>query len=97
MAKKTPKWKLHIPTDDNLFVEYKCGLKAGQRVALKKDLVVRDHLGMPTETIPKGEIWDVLPGMYSDPVLWFRTPNGERHTWDDDAAEVAEWFEICQE
>lgn len=92
------KWKLHIPTEDNVFFEYKCGLIAGQSVALRKDLVIRDHRGSPTgEICPKGEVWQVLPGLHSDPVLWFRQPNGKRCTWEDSAAELAEWFEVIDD
>lgn len=88
-------WKLHIPTKENSFLHYQCGLVAGQQVALRKDLIVRDHNGKPTgEVYPKGEIWTVLSGIKSDPVLWFRQADGERHTWDDDAAHVNEWFEV---
>ena len=90
-------FKLHTPDEENLFSQYKCGLIAGQRVALRKDLIVRNHKGEPTGMVnPAGEIWLVLPGLKSDPVLWFRRPDGERHTWDDDAASVAEWFQVVQ-
>ena len=90
-------WKLQTPDKDNLFSQYKCGLVAGQQVALRKELVIRNHMGEPTGDIhPAGEIWLVLPGLKSDPVLWFRRPDGERHTWDDDAACVAEWFRVVE-
>jgi hypothetical protein len=90
-------WKLHIPTKDNVFHTYKCGLVAGQRVALKMDLVICDHQNQPTGKVhPKGEIWVVLPGIASDPVLWLRQADGERHTWDDDADSVAEWLELVE-
>ncbi|MCD0462027.1 hypothetical protein [Roseiconus lacunae] len=86
--------KLHVPTDDNLITVYKCGLVAGQSVALRKQLVVHDHRGEPTGRIhPEGEVWGVLPGLESDPVLWLREPDGSRHTWDDDAS-VHEWFTL---
>jgi len=87
-------WKLHIQTDDNRITHYKCGLVAGQRVRLKKDIVVTTYDGVPTGTVHRaGEEWIVLSGITTDPVLWFRRPDGERCTWDDDAAEVEEWFE----
>jgi hypothetical protein len=86
-------WKLHIPTDDNCITHYKCGLVAGQRVRLKKDIVVTCN-GAPTGTVhPAGEEWVVLTGITTDPVLWFHQPDGKRCTWDDDAASVDEWFE----
>lgn len=94
----SPEWKLHEPTEDNVFLEYNCGLVAGQRVALKRELVVRDHLNEPTGKVhPKGEIWQVLPGLRSDPVLWFRQPDGSRCTWKDAPAEREEWFEIIDQ
>ena len=88
-------WKLHVPDDENIFTQYRCGLVAGQRVALRKKLVVLDYRGRPTGTVhPVGEVWVVLSGLKSDPVLWFRQPDGERCTWDDDAESVEEWFEV---
>lgn len=90
-----PEWKLHQPTPDNIFHRYKCGLEAGQRVVLRKDLVVRNHMGEPTgEVHRKGEIWDVLVGLRSDPVLRFRQPDNDLHFWDDDTDSINEWFEV---
>jgi hypothetical protein len=86
-------WKLHIPNRTNRISEYKCGLVAGQRVRLKKD-IIKSCRGVPTGKIyPAGEEWIVLPGIKTDPVLWFRQADGERHTWDDDKASIDEWFE----
>ena len=87
-------WKLHVPDESNRITKYKCGLVAGQRVRLKKDLVVTTHAGKPTGEIHrKGEEWVILAGITTDPVLWFRQADGERCTWDDDASSVEEWFE----
>ena len=73
---------------------YACGLRAGDRVELNKPLVVCDHTGKPTDVVhPAGEVWTVLSGSKKDSgVVWFRQADGERHTWDDDAAEIDEWF-----
>jgi hypothetical protein len=91
-------WKLHIPDDSNRILRYKCGLSAGQHVRLKKELVITDHRGNPIGKVhPKGEQWVVLPGIITDPVLWFREPDGSRSTWSDDADEVAEWFETIED
>lgn len=88
------KWKLHISSDENRITHYKCGLVAGDKIKLKKDIVVSTQDGIPSGVIHRaGEEWVVLTGITSDPVLWFRRPDGERCTWDDDAAEVEEWFE----
>ena len=87
-------WKLHVRTESNRITHYKCGLVAGQRVRLKKDLVVTGRGGVPTGAVHRrGEEWAVLTGITTDPVLWFSQPDGERCTWDDDAASVDEWFE----
>ena len=87
-------WELHVPDEYNQITRYKCGLVAGQHVRLKKELVVRDHQGVPTGDVhPIGEEWLVLVGITTDPVLWFRQPDGERCTWDDEADSVEEWFE----
>lgn len=89
------KWKLHIPGESKPILRYKCGLAAGQHVRLKKDLKIRDHKGKFIGKIhPAGEEWIVLPGITSDPVLWFRQPDGKRHTWSDDSESVEEWFEV---
>ena len=86
-------WKLHTPTAENRITHYRCGLVAGERVRLKKDLPIECE-GVPTGGVHRaGEEWTVLIGISSDPVLWFRRPDGDRHTWDDDSASVAEWFE----
>jgi hypothetical protein len=88
------RWKLHIPTEKNSITHYQCGLVSGQRVRLRKDLIVKDTDGVATGTVHRsGEEWIVLTGMTTDPVLWLLRPDGERCTWDDDAAEVDVWFE----
>jgi hypothetical protein len=87
----------HASDKDNLFLHYECGLVAGQRVALRKKLIIRNHRGVPTgKTHPAGELWQVLPGLKSDPVLWFRMADGERCTWNDNSEDVAEWFEVVE-
>ena len=87
------KWKFHIPDESNRITTYRCGLIVGQRVRLKKELAIACS-GKPAGKIhPAGEEWIVLAGITTDPVLWFRRPDGERHSWDDDSASVNEWFE----
>jgi hypothetical protein len=84
-------WKL---VDTYTVSSYRCGLRVGDRVVLRRDLIVRDHLGRPTGKVyPAGEVWWVLKGSEDDPgVIWFRQADGEPHTWDD-GPEVFEWFE----
>lgn len=59
-------------------------LEAGQKVALRSDIVVRDHRGHRMGKVyPRGEVWTVLAGVAGEPeVIWLRQANGERHTWD---------------
>jgi hypothetical protein len=68
--------------------EYKCGLKAGDRVRLIRDIIIRDDYGLPTgRAFPEGEIWTVRPGAIDKTVVvWFRRADGNLHTWDDDEA-----------
>lgn len=67
-------------------MEYRCGLKAGDRVKLVHDIVITDDYGLPTGVVyAKGEIWTVQPGAQNEPVaVWFRRADGKLHTWDDD-------------
>jgi hypothetical protein len=75
--------------------EYKCGLKSGDQVRLKKDLIVRDHRNRPTGDVHrKGEVWTVLRGSKEGRIdVWLRQPDGKSQTWDDDAVSIDEWFE----
>jgi hypothetical protein len=74
---------------------YRCGLRAGQQVALRHELVVFDRRGKPTGRLhPAGEVFTVLHGSEDDPgVVWLRQADGEYCTWDDEV-EVFDWFEV---
>ena len=62
---------------------YRCGLKAGDSVKLRKNIVVTDQSDQPTGVIyRKGEIWAVLQGTKG--VVWLRQQDGQVHTWSDD-------------
>lgn len=76
--------KDYLPTEFPV-VEYKCGLKAGDKVKLIRDLVITDDYGLPTGKVyAKGEIWTVQPGAKSETAaVWFRRADGNLHTWDD--------------
>jgi hypothetical protein len=91
MQPRKSKWKLVTRYGDP---SYACGLQAGERVELKMPLVIYDPAGTPTgEVHPAGEVWTVLSGAKDDPgVIWFRDANGDRHTWDDEAVQIDEWF-----
>lgn len=71
------KWKF---VKDYPITNYKCGLKAGDLVRLKKDLIEMDYKNRPTgEVRSKGEIWTVIPGADDGRVdVWFRQSDGER-------------------
>lgn len=91
MAKETRKWKF---VDSYPIDEYQCGAKAGERVRLRKDLVIHDQQDKPTGKVNRAdEVWTVVRGSNSPPVvLWMREPDGRPRTWDDDAG-FWEWFE----
>ena len=74
---------------------YPCGLVAGSKVRLRKDLAIRDHANQPTGRVHhRGEIWTVLSGVKEEPdVIWLQQADGERCTWDDKSFD--EWFEVC--
>jgi hypothetical protein len=65
--------------------EYPCGVRAGERLRLKRDLELLDHEGRPTRgVIPAGSIWLVLAGIPREPdVVWLQEPSGREHTWDE--------------
>jgi len=65
---------------------YQCGLKAGGTVRLKRDIVVKNSQGGPSGKIHRaGEVWQVLPGAKSEPIIvWLLQADGQHHTWDDD-------------
>src|SRR5258706_12103719 len=68
-------WKLHVPDDNNRITRYKCGLVAGQRVRLKKDLVCTTLKGIATGKVYRaGEERVILTGITSDPALCFGRP-----------------------
>ena len=77
---------------------YKCGLKAGDNVRLRHDIIIKDHKGKPTGKIyPKGEIWNILTGAKEEPmVVWLLQADGNRHTWDDDES-IFETFEVVRD
>lgn len=96
--------KVKMTKDKFIFVsdfpitKYKCGLKAGERVRLKKDLIVTCRNRPTGDVHRKGEVWSVLRGSKEGRIdVWFRQPDGQSHTWDDDAASIGEWFELIDE
>src|SRR5207247_9799454 len=77
---KPAKWKF---VSEFPISEYRCGLRAGQRVRLKHDITVLDHKGQPTGKVHReGEIGSLLRGSKEPPVVvWLRQTDGAPHTW----------------
>ena len=91
MPKSKYRWKL---IGEYPVMEYRCGIRAGERVRLRQELVVRDSTGRALSPSHKaGEIWTVLSGSVEPPVdVWLQRPDGDRHTWADNN-EFWNWFE----
>ena len=83
----------YSPGDDRSLARYPCGLNAGDRLRLKRDLATVDHLGRPTgEILPRGSLWTVVPGAEAEPhLVWLHRPDGTPHTWDES---VLDSFEL---
>ena len=66
-------------------LEYRCGLKSGDKLSLVVDIVVKDHKGNPTGKVHKaGTTWLVLNGSSDDPgTVRLMQPDGKVHFWDD--------------
>lgn len=72
---------------------YPCGIHAGQKSQLKRDLPIRDPTGTIVAIYQAGGVWQVLKGTVDEPdIVWLRQPDGRRHTWDDD--ELLDWLEV---
>ena len=85
----TQKWKL---IGSYTVRKYKCGLKAGDRVRLLKEIIVKQGEKPTGEVWRAGEIWNVLTGAKEDPgVVWLMRPNGKRAVWGDNM-KIYEWF-----
>lgn len=83
--KKQSEWKL---VGQYGVAEYKCGLRQGDKIRLKKDIQVTYSDGVPSGDIHRaGEIWSVLSGSPQDPdIVFLLQPDGKRHTWSDDSS-----------
>ena len=79
---KKPAWKL---VTEYPVATYACGLRAGERLELKKDIVLNQSSKPTGQRLKKGGVWQVLAGSKEKPVVvWLRQPDGKTHTWDDD-------------
>ena len=75
--------------------QYPSGLRVGDTVRLRCDIVVRDHHDRPTGKVHRaGEIWTIDTGVSGEPhVIWLIQADGDRHTWDYDQT-FHETFEV---
>lgn len=87
-------WKVVFDYDVS---NYSCGLRAGQTIALIRDLVITDPDGPTGEIERKGERYRILNGSSHDPgVVFLMQKNGVPCTWNDDP-KIFEWFEVVDE
>lgn len=88
---KKDKW---VIIESYPITEYRCGARAGDRVRLRRELIIEDQSGRKTgDVFPAGGVWTVLRGAKEEPrALWLRNPRDEVHTWDDDES-FWKWFE----
>jgi hypothetical protein len=76
---------------------YRCGLRVGQRIALRRELIITDADGPTGKVYPVGEQYTVLHGSKDDPgIVWLLQEDGQRCTWDDEP-EIHEWFEVVDQ
>jgi len=77
----------YIPVHVFILEEYRCGLRTGDRLLLRRNLP-SDGGGHEI-----GGVWTVLTGSPQDPnALWLRQPNGKLHSWDDNES-IFEYFD----
>jgi len=84
----------YVPINVFTVNEYRCGLRAGDRLQLRRRLPGTDgrvpHVDAACEI---GGVWTVLTGSPHDPqALWLRQPDGKLHSWDDNES-IFECFE----
>ncbi len=85
-----------VPWSQHDLKQDPCGVTAGSRLRLKKDLVEKDEGGPTGKVYPAGELWTAIEGLSSEPeVVWLLQPDGEMHTWTDD--KLLSWFEIVDD
>ena|SRR5688572_30178827 len=77
----------YIPVHVFTVTQYRCGLRAGDRLLLRRDLPGNG----PGREI--GGVWTVLTGSPQDPdALWLRQPDGTSHSWSDNES-IFEYFD----
>lgn len=75
----------YMPVVTFTIKEYRCGLRAGDKVKLRKD----------EEPFNAGDIFYVLTGAEEDPeCLWMLNPAGKTCSWDD-APSTLDVFKKC--
>lgn len=76
-------------------MEYLCGVRAGEKVRLLQELVIKDERGRPTSDVrPAGEVWTVMSPNPEKPFLVFlHEPDGFPHYWPDSKKKFWSRFE----
>jgi hypothetical protein len=74
--------------------EYRCGLRAGERLRLHRALPGDDEHLLPDDAAHEiGGVWTVLTGSPQDPdALWLSQSDGGLHSWSDDES-IFEYFD----
>jgi hypothetical protein len=78
----------YVPISVFTIDEYRCGLRAGDRLRLYRALPGNDERSLPDDSVREiGGVWTVLTGSPQDPeALWLSQPDGRLHSWSDDAS-----------
>lgn len=77
-----------VPVSTFTIEQYQCGLRAGERVRLRRDYIAPDG-----ERFEVGTVWEVLTGAVEDPeCLWLERPDGQLQEFDDEHS-IFDWFE----
>jgi len=72
--------------------DYPCGLKAGMKLRITKEIVISQGSKPTGQVFPVGEVWTVLRGVLDEPhIIWLRQADGKPHTWD--AEDIFDTFE----
>ena len=80
---------------DKTLETYHAGIRAGDKVRVVKEILVKDEHGKIIDIHAAGEIWTILSGNHNEPdVIWLRRPDGERHTWDLSSPSWSVHFEL---
>lgn len=80
------------------FIKYRCGLRPGDLITLRKTLYRREMNGrfVAARRFQPGELWTVLVPCKTDLILTLLDPSNRQHFWEDDPADVRKWFRLVR-